>query len=332
MKTNLISQHTDLQRISLDKPHRIILLGANGSGKSTLGRELARMLNFAHFDVEDYWFYKTDIPYTAVRPLEERNTMLLSDMKKHGSFVVSGDLSGWGNEFLTLFDLAIFLTAPVTVRLQRIKNREHKRWGERVSEGGDMYESQRKFREFAAGRDVDLLEKRSLQYACPILHIDAAQDLFEMIKLINQQFRIIPFTIRAAVEGDAAQLKRLNAEFNDEETVSDESIAHSIRKNDQEQVFLAEIHNQLIGFCCVQLFKSFCYTCNYAEITELYVSEQYRRLGVATQLMEYVQQYYSGQKIGGFQLFTGGENTSAQKFYEKLGYQKTNEIMYRKRK
>jgi adenylate kinase family enzyme len=47
--------------MKLSKPHGIILLGANGSGKSTLGRELACELNSAHFDAEDYWFYKTDI-------------------------------------------------------------------------------------------------------------------------------------------------------------------------------------------------------------------------------------------------------------------------------
>jgi adenylate kinase family enzyme len=71
----------------MSKPHGIILLGANGSGKSTLGRELSRALNFAHLDVEDYWFYKTDIPYTAIRQPVERNEMLLSDMKEHGLFV-----------------------------------------------------------------------------------------------------------------------------------------------------------------------------------------------------------------------------------------------------
>jgi len=38
--------------MELSKPHGIIMLGANGSGKSTLGRELARMLNFIHLDVE----------------------------------------------------------------------------------------------------------------------------------------------------------------------------------------------------------------------------------------------------------------------------------------
>lgn len=114
----------------MGKPYAIILLGANGSGKSTLGSELARAMNFAHFDVEDYYFYKTDVPYTALRPQEERNEMLLLDMKNHSSFVVSGDISGWSDEFLTMFDLAVFLTAPTDIRMKRIESREYARWGD----------------------------------------------------------------------------------------------------------------------------------------------------------------------------------------------------------
>ncbi|HAI86164.1 MAG TPA: hypothetical protein DCL63_04150 [Firmicutes bacterium] len=165
----------------MSKPYGIILLGANGSGKSTLGRELACALSFAHFDVEDYWFYKTDIPYTAIRPQDERNEMLLSDMKKHGSFVVSGDISGWSDEFLTMFDLVVFLTAPTETRMKRIENREYARWGDRVLEGGDMYESQRKFREFAATRDVGLLEQAASLYLCPILRVDGTKPLSELV-------------------------------------------------------------------------------------------------------------------------------------------------------
>ena len=52
----------------MSKPHGIIVFGANGSGKSTLGRELARVLNFAHLDIEDYYFEQSEIPYTKVRP------------------------------------------------------------------------------------------------------------------------------------------------------------------------------------------------------------------------------------------------------------------------
>jgi cytidylate kinase len=163
----------------MSKTHRIILLGANGSGKSTLGRELARALDFAHIDVEEYYFYQSDIPYTAMRPVEERNAMLLADMKKHGSFVMSGDISGWGEEFITGFDLAIFLTAPTDIRLKRIEKREHERWGDRVRNGGDMYDQQQKFLKFAASRDIPQLEQKALLYSCPILHIDGKKTIDE---------------------------------------------------------------------------------------------------------------------------------------------------------
>lgn len=165
----------------MNRSYGIILLGANGSGKSTLGRKLAQTLNIAHFDVEDYWFYKTDIPYTAIRPQEERNEMLLSDMKKQGSFVMSGDISGWSKEFLTLFDLVIFLSAPTEIRMKRIENREYKRWRERVREGGDLYEQQQQFRKFAATRDISRLEKSADLYSNPILYIDSTKMLKENI-------------------------------------------------------------------------------------------------------------------------------------------------------
>ncbi|MDR1299161.1 MAG: NUDIX domain-containing protein, partial [Oscillospiraceae bacterium] len=176
----------------MSKPHGIILLGANGSGKSTLGRELARVLDFAHFDVETYWFYESDIPFTSIRPPEERNALLLSDMKKHGSFVVSGDISDWGNEFTTMFDLAVFLTAPTDIRLKRIENREYARWGERVRPGGDMYEQQEKFRAFAAARDIAQLEEGASAFACPRLHIDGTADYRETAADIAKRFYVKP--------------------------------------------------------------------------------------------------------------------------------------------
>lgn len=175
----MTSHYSDCNRQNgggkLNKPHGIILLGANGSGKSTLGHMLSDALNFAHFDVEDYWFYKTDIPYTAVRQPAERNEMLLSDIKKHSLFVVSGDISGWSDDFLTMFDLAVFLAVPTGIRMKRIENREYARWGNRVCEGGDLYETQKKFRAFALTRDVGLLEQNTKKYSCPVLRINGTK-------------------------------------------------------------------------------------------------------------------------------------------------------------
>ena len=169
--------------------HGIILLGANGSGKSTLGRELARVLSFAHLDVEDYYFHKTEIPYTAERPHNERNELMLSDMKKYGSFVVSGDISGWSDDFLPVFDLAVLLKAPKNVRMKRIEEREYTRWGDRVQIGGDMYESQQKFKSFAANRDVAELERWAGKYPCPVIEIDSTVDLLINTAKIEQHYQ-----------------------------------------------------------------------------------------------------------------------------------------------
>jgi len=40
--------------------HGIIVFGASGSGTTTLAKELARVLNFAHFDADDYYWQKQD--------------------------------------------------------------------------------------------------------------------------------------------------------------------------------------------------------------------------------------------------------------------------------
>ena len=87
------------------------------------------------------------------------------------TFVLAGDVSGWSDEFLPLFDLCVLLKTPKELRMERIERREYARWGDRVLEGGDMYESQRAFREFAENRDVAALEQRALVYPCPRIEI-----------------------------------------------------------------------------------------------------------------------------------------------------------------
>ena len=46
----------------------------------------------------------------------------------------------------------------------------------------------KKFREFAATRDVGLVEQSALEYACPILRVDGTQELHETLKRITQQY------------------------------------------------------------------------------------------------------------------------------------------------
>lgn len=124
----------------------------------------------------------------------------------------------------------------------------------------------------------------------------------------------------------------MNEKFNGTGCTNIKFINESLVSNQQEIVFIATVDELPVGFCCVQLFKSMCYSQNYAEITELYVDDLHRRTGIAMALMQTIEEYFKNETISGYQLFTGGSNFSAQSFYEKIGYLKTNEIMYRKRR
>jgi ribosomal protein S18 acetylase RimI-like enzyme len=136
---------------------------------------------------------------------------------------------------------------------------------------------------------------------------------------------------RLAIPSDAPELLNLNDLFNGEGCNSLAAIEVSLKNNTQEIVCVAADGETLIGFCCGRILKSICYSVNYGEITELFVMESHRRQGVASGLMGFIETEFKKQSINHFQLFTGGENQTAQAFYRKQGYSKTTEIMFRKR-
>ena len=156
----------------MNNPHGIIVFGANGSGKTTLGRELARILNFKHMDHEAYAFKESEIPYTAPRSNEECIELMLADIEKHRSFVISAVTGDFGEIIPQFYELAVYITAPLELRMERIEQREYDRHGERVLESGDMYESRKNFLAFAASRNLSRIDQWAETLACPIIRID----------------------------------------------------------------------------------------------------------------------------------------------------------------
>ncbi|MGI5898975.1 MAG: AAA family ATPase [Christensenellales bacterium] len=160
----------------MSKPRGIIVFGANGSGKTTLGRELARILGYKHMDIEDYAFRESEIPYTDQRSKEECMALMLADFKKHRSFIISAVTGDFGDEIQQLYELAVFISAPVGIRIERIKQREYKRHAQRVLEGGDMYEQNLKFIDFVSSRSLASIERWAEILTCPVIRIDGTVD------------------------------------------------------------------------------------------------------------------------------------------------------------
>lgn len=169
-------------------PRGIIVFGANGSGKSAIGRELARILNIKYIDIEDYHFMKSEIPYTMERSREDCLNLMLADIEKYRSFVISAVIEDFGEKITSLYDFAVFMSAPLEIRIERIRQRAYKQFGERVCEGGDMYEQELKFVDFAASRSLSGIEQWAETLLCPVIYVDGTKSISENIELILKQY------------------------------------------------------------------------------------------------------------------------------------------------
>jgi ribosomal protein S18 acetylase RimI-like enzyme len=135
---------------------------------------------------------------------------------------------------------------------------------------------------------------------------------------------------RLAKGSDAEELCRLNDCFNGTGCNAIDSIRQSIIDNEREIVFVADSGEGLIGFCCGQEFKSMCYSSEYAEITELYVMEAFRREGVGRQLLIATENELRKRGVKHFRILTGNDNKAAHSLYSSHDYNLTSEILFEK--
>jgi ribosomal protein S18 acetylase RimI-like enzyme len=130
--------------------------------------------------------------------------------------------------------------------------------------------------------------------------------------------------IRAATIEDSAQLAELITIFNHPEgdkVVSAEQCAGRLRACAKtETTIVAEQAGQLIGFGCLRLVPSMSSDEPYAELSELFVAEAFRREGVASAIMEHIERL--AREAGAYEIvLLTGKSNPAQHFYRSLGYQ-----------
>jgi adenylate kinase family enzyme len=135
---------------------RVHFVGASGSGTTTLGRALAGRRGVPHFDTDDYFWLPSTPPFQHIRARGERQALLGRDLEAHPAWALSGSLCGWGDRFIPLFDLVVFLWVPPDIRLARLRERERARYGTAVEPGGALHARCEAFLAWAAGYDEGL--------------------------------------------------------------------------------------------------------------------------------------------------------------------------------
>lgn len=113
---------------------------------------------------------------------------MLTDIRKYGSFVISAVIGDFGEEITSMYDFAVFISAPLETRIERIKQRACKQHRERICEGGDMYEQHLKFIDFVASRSLSRIEQWAETLVCPVIYVDGTQSISENTEWIVEQY------------------------------------------------------------------------------------------------------------------------------------------------
>lgn len=174
---------------------RIHILGASGSGTSTLGEELAKRLKSHHLDTDDYFWLPPKHHCNERRDRSERESMLMNDLTKYDKWVLSGSLCGWGDIYIPLFDVVIFLWVPENIRISRLIEREKQRFGDEINPGCVRHS---KFNEFIIwaskyeNGDLNMRSKATHEewmkhLKCPVIRIEGDLTTEERIEVVLRE-------------------------------------------------------------------------------------------------------------------------------------------------
>ena len=174
---------------------KIHIIGASGAGSTTLGQVLAQSLNWTHLDADEYYWQKTNPPYTIKIPLEERNSTITKDFEATKNVILSGSMISWGSQWLQAFDLVVFLYVPPAIRIARLEKREYERYGSVLETDPHRAEQYKAFIDWAKKYDDPDFEGRSItqhniwlqKLSCPVLRIEGDTTVSERILLVSKK-------------------------------------------------------------------------------------------------------------------------------------------------
>ena len=174
----------------------IMITGPSGAGKTTLGKMVADALGFKFVDLDDYiWRKDTEIPFSVTYPREERISGVMGAISDCEHFVMAGSMDSFHEHFDDSFTLAVLLYADAKTRVERVHKRKLLENGERILEGGDLYERHQSLLENIAGYDygkgsTTLMthEKWLNSLKCKVIRLNGTTPLEDNLKTIIKEY------------------------------------------------------------------------------------------------------------------------------------------------
>lgn len=173
------------------------IFGSSGSGSTTLAKHIARDYEYKLIDVDDYLWQKTDPPFTQRNTNEVACKLIQGELQDQLPAVISGSLVGIADELKPEIDLFIYINLDKQIRINRIKQREFERFGDRILPGGDLYDQHENFLQWISDYEDNPETLRSRRQhllwledvSSPVLKITEELTLEELLKLVKPFLR-----------------------------------------------------------------------------------------------------------------------------------------------
>jgi ribosomal protein S18 acetylase RimI-like enzyme len=127
--------------------------------------------------------------------------------------------------------------------------------------------------------------------------------------------------LRDVREEDAGAIAQLITEFTQLMTTATQVRGRLARSQGIEHPILAELDGSVAGFASLRLVNYLGEDAPYAEISELFVSERYRRLGIARALMAELERRARAAGTSSMAVLTAPDNDTAIALYRAMGFE-----------
>lgn len=138
-----------------------------------------------------------------------------------------------------------------------------------------------------------------------------------MLNKSNSGERIL---IQIAAPEHAVALSHLNKLFNDVVIDPSEMASRLEEENSPEIALIAWYGSKVVAFAGLRIVVTLFYNSPHAELTELFVQEEYRQKGIGSSLLEKAIEVAKKRGATELMVITDLENIPARSLYEKLGF------------
>lgn len=164
----------------------ILICGLNGTGKSTIGKALSERIRYEFIDNEELYFKNTDSTYKfdTVRSKEEVISLLYDRIIRNNRYVFASVKGDYGDKLISTLEYVILVEVPKNIRKQRVRDRSYKKFGDKILEGGDLFEKESQWFSIIDNRSDEYVKASIEKITCPVILIDGTLPVEDNVNYI----------------------------------------------------------------------------------------------------------------------------------------------------